>query len=394
MQNASNIITDTQIKAIAKDLQFTLCAVTPATKTAYQAQLKQWLKDKKQGQMHYLENHFPQRTDPNILLPGAKYIICLADQYPNKISQTKTQNQNPQALHHASPAKGKIARYAWGEDYHNTIKTRLHQLADTLALQFPGHQFKSATDTAPILEREHATRAGLGWTGKNTLLINPNKGSYLLLGQIVTTLPISIAQPAIVTDHCGSCTKCIQACPTQAIDPAGYTMDGSKCISYLTLEYRDIIPQKSHQPIGQWIAGCDICQEVCPHNHPETLTKKQNRYAAADTLTAEIPQAYQVKPLAQGLSLLDILHWQAEDRLRVFKKSALKRMKLHMVQRNALVAAGNDLIDLKKQKNQHAEMQNDRQKLYEKIKALASDDQAHEMVSTTAQQVLTRLDNA
>ena len=386
MPAAPNHISDTQIKAIAKDLQFTLCAVTPVKETAYKQELRQWLDDNKHGSMHYLNNNFDLRVNPKNLLDGALTIISVADQYPHTLPADFPLPEAPY---------GKIARYAWADDYHKTIKKRLFKLADALLEQFPEHAFKCATDTAPILEREHATRAALGWTGKNTLVINPNKGSYLLLGQIVTTLPIEVLEADIVTDHCGSCTKCIEACPTQAIDPEGYTMDGSKCISYLTLEHREMIPEGFYDQMGGWIAGCDICQEVCPHNQPLILEKKLGRSIPADTLSLGVPDAYEPRLPAPGLNLLTILGWSAEDRQTAFIKSALKRMKLEMVKRNAIIAASNylksiDFNHLDDVKSGDGSEFSVADKLWVKITELAGDEGQHELVRETARDVLKR----
>ncbi len=369
-------ITDVQVKAIAKDLRFTLCAVTPVSETAYRQELEQWLVDEKHGSMHYLADHFDLRVDPKNLLEGAVSIISVADRYPHELPEGYVLPEAPY---------GKIARYAWADDYHKTIKKRLFKLVDLLKERFPGYAFKCATDTAPILEREHATRAGLGWTGKHTLLINPNKGSYLLLGQIITTLPIKVLEAGQVMDHCGSCRKCIEACPTDAIDEGGYAMDGSKCISYLTLEHRGAIPEGFYEPMGDWIAGCDICQEVCPHNQPLTLDKKQGRVMGADTEAFAVAEGYTPRPPAPGLGLLEILNWTTEDRQKTFTKSALKRMKLKMVQRNAMIAAGNYLSGADCDEVVGVALR-------EKIIELAGDDGQHKLVQVTAQTVLKKID--
>ena len=159
--------------------------------------------------------------------------------------------------------QGRIARYALGDDYHEIIKDRLHVLADWLRQIAPDAQTRAAVDTAPVLERELAGLAGIGWVGKNTCVIHPRVGSWLLLGQIITTLSLSADEP--MPDHCGTCTRCIDACPTDAITQP-YQLDASRCISYLTIEHRGEIPTEFHGPIGDWLYGCDICQDVCPHN--------------------------------------------------------------------------------------------------------------------------------
>jgi epoxyqueuosine reductase len=241
-------------------------------------------------------------------------------------------------------------------------------MADALAETWPGHTFRAAVDTAPVLEREHAQRAGLGWVGKHTLLIHPQLGSWLLLGEIVTTLPLKTSAQAgrgPMSDHCGTCTRCIDACPTDCITP--YQLDAKRCISYLTLEHRGLIDQSLQTRMGEWVAGCDICQEVCPHNRPR------------DDAPAAQLDAYAPRDYATGLPLLELLGWTAEDRQRVFTRSALKRMKLDQVRRNAIIAAGNWLAT------------HDSPALRAKLRTIAADADESEVVRVTAQQVVARL---
>ena len=236
-------------------------------------------------------------------------------------------------------------------------------MADALRVRWPDHEYRTTVDTAPILEREHAARAGLGWVGKNTLLINSAVGSYFFLGEIVTTLAIkpSIESgAAAVTDHCGTCTRCIDACPTRCITP--YSIDASRCVSYLTLEHRGPIPPELHEPMGDWIAGCDVCQEVCPFNPMDENSAPTNHLAPR---------------LAAGL--LDLLHWDAPIRQRAFERSALKRLKLDQLKRNALIAAGNFLT------------RQDDEPLRARIQAIANDAAEPELLRTTAAQVLSHL---
>ncbi len=165
---------------------------------------------------------------------------------------------------------GRVARYAQGKNYHWVIKNRLHAMSDQLRLEYPEAKFRTFVDTVPVLERELAEMAGIGWQAKNTMVINARLGSYLLLGGVATTLellppPEQVRSP----DHCGTCTRCIDACPTQAITP--YSVDGSRCISYLTIEHREVIDPALHEAMGDWVYGCDICQEVCPHNSAESV---------------------------------------------------------------------------------------------------------------------------
>ena len=343
------------ILRLAEEQGFALAGIAPAEPSSYIDAVRDWVDEGKHGTMGYLAEHLNVRLDPGRLLEGAKSVICVADIYvgPTISDESQTLDPRPQT-------RGKIARYARGDDYHKVIKKRLHALADTLAERFPGESFRTTVDTAPALEREHAARAGLGWQARNTMMIHPRHGSYTLLGLIVTTLyvegprdqgprgrdekqssstsshlaprPLGPSAPAPPTDHCGHCTRCIDACPTDAIAAEGYSIDASRCVSYLTIEHRGVIDAEFHVGMGDWIAGCDICQEVCPYN------------AIAARHPLPVLDRYTPRPaLAGGLDLIDVLHWTAEDRAAAVQGSALKRIKLNMFRRNALIAAGNAL---------------------------------------------------
>ncbi|QQE12348.1 tRNA epoxyqueuosine(34) reductase QueG [Planctomycetota bacterium] len=377
-----------QIIELAQQHGFVLAGIASANPTKYPDALKQWIDNGMHGEMDYLANHLDVRLDPNNLLKNAQSVICLADAYfpilPNKAdspaSSADQPNENPVNQPHNEQISGRVARYAWGSDYHKVLKKRLFKIADELKTLFPDHEFRCTTDTAPILEREYATAAGLGWTGKHTLLIHPKLGSYLLLGTIVTTLPLptteQVGYPApniAPDDHCGSCTRCIDACPTQCISSDGYSLDGSRCISYLTLEHRSEIPIGFHDQIGEWIAGCDVCQEVCPHN-------RHGNHAPLDKLI----DAYKPKShLAAGLPLYEILDWTADDRQQTFMGSAIKRIKLNMIQRNAIVALTNQLIN---QEDHHLLIG-----LKQKLISIAQDD-GDDMVRKTAIQSIQRIE--
>ena len=341
---------------LGQDLGFAMIGITKALPSEHVDFLDQWLSDNKHGEMDYLAHHRDVRVDPAQLLEGAQSVICVADRYPHQTD-----------LPAPTPA-GRIARYAWGDDYHKVLKKRLMQLADTLREQYPDQQFRVAVDTAPIPEREHAKNAGLGWIGKHALLIHPDQGSWFALGVIVTTLPITPTVDKPMPDHCGSCTRCIDACPTNCITP--YQLDASRCISYLTLEHRSEISSDLQQQMGNWLAGCDICQEVCPHNRPRPSIDNAPHH-----------QRYTPRPPAPALNLLDVLNWTAVDRQQAFIGSALKRMKLEMVKRNAVIAAGNYLKD-----NTNAPM-------LEKLRELSMDFNESEMVRHTAKDVVKRLES-
>jgi epoxyqueuosine reductase len=238
------------------------------------------------------------------------------------------------------------------------IKRRLHQLCDELRADHSGASFRAFTDTAPVLEREYAARAGLGWTGKHTLIIHPRVGSYMLLGGILTTLDIAFSEP--IPDHCGTCTRCIDACPTDAISP--YSVDASRCIAYLTIERRPPIDPAFHEAIGGWLFGCDICQEVCPHNSAR---------AAPD------PVAPEYAPRRASFDLLGVLNWSDDDRRAAFESSALKRATLAMMKRNALIVGGNELAS--------------DPGFLARARELAADQREHPVVRQTASAVLQRL---
>ena len=350
---------------LARREQFALVGIAPAVVSEHAEHVRAWIARGEHGEMHYLENHLDVRLDPEMLLEGARSIICVADAYPPEDFPQDPSGED-------SEPRGRIARYAWGNDYHKTIKKRLFRVADGLRERFAEHQFKCTTDTAPLLEREHAARAGLGWIGKHTLLIHPRFGSYTLLGAIVTTLELETSEQAGYpepgvwpTDHCGTCTRCIDACPTDCITPR--EVDATRCISYLTLEHRSEIDPSLHEAMGDWIAGCDICQEVCPYN--------QEGYREP----LPIVERYEPRAPAPSLGLLDVLNWTAEDREAAFQGSALKRVKLDMLNRNALIAAGNHLC-----KNEDAALR-------ARVGELAEDEAQSPLVRETARRVLDRI---
>ncbi len=362
------------VRRLAQEQGFALLGIAPAQPSEHTEHVVTWLARGSHGEMGYLAQNIEQRLDPRALLPGARSIICVADLY--------VEGPTPSAAMGKSEIPfGRIARYAWGDDYHRVMKKRLHTLADALRERWPEHHYRTTVDTAPILEREHAQRAGLGWTGKHTLLIHPDLGSWLLLGEIITTLPLQTAADAgsgPMTDHCGTCTRCIDACPTQCITP--HQIDAQRCISYLTLEHRGPIDPALFPAMGSWIAGCDVCQEVCPFNQ-EQRGFKEDRSAAALSSKASILPNYRPRPPAPGIQLLDLLNWDGEERRRAFERSALKRLKLDQLKRNALIAAGNYL----RERNQPA--------LRHRIEEIAGNAQEVELVRATASAVLARLDD-
>lgn len=362
---------------------FDMLGIAPAQISDHGAFLEQWLGAGKHGEMDYLAANLSERLDPQKLVPGAKSILCVADRYPTK---------TPDALiAPAGVAQGKIARYAWRRDYHRDIKKRLHLLTDALRAQYPGNTFRAAVDTAPVLEREHAQRAGIGWIGKHTLLIHPQRGSFFLLGEIITTLPLQTSVEAgakIMTNHCGACTRCIDACPTQCI--SAYSVDATRCISYLTLEHRTPIAPDLQVKMGDWLAGCDVCQEVCPFNQ-EPSPAAPAVAMPEPVVIAEVAEGEEPPPTPMpvfqpqvSFGLLEILQWTPQARQAALIGSALKRIKLEQFKRNALIAAGNLLTASGPAHPQAGALR-------ERIEALASDVTEQPLVRQTASEVLTRL---
>ncbi len=315
----------------------------------------QWLDNGSHATMDYLAKKPEDRADPRSLLPQARTVICVADRYPYE----PTEPQDPMPVDQAVSAAGKIGRYAWGDDYHKNMKDRLHALADDLRELFPGEEFLTTVDSAPIFERDQAVKAGLGWIGKHTLLIHPRTGSWMVLGEILTTLNVQSAADAglMVDDHCGGCTRCIDACPTQCITP--YSVDASRCISYLTIEHKGLLDESLHGAMGQWIAGCDVCQEVCPHNvklagkqggvapyvpSEDRLAKRYSSRATQYREETPYHPGHATRAPGPAVGLLRILRWTPGEREEMLQRSALKRIKLEEFKRNAVIAARNFVL--------------------------------------------------
>lgn len=314
-----------RVLGLCRDLGFALAGVCRAEPSRWADELREWFARGLHGEMEYLTEELAKRVDVGLVLreadpdgPAAASVIMVADQYAKRSGD----DERPGA------GLGRIARYARGRDYHRTIKRRLHRLADRLRVEHPGTEYRTFVDTAPVLERELAVRAGLGWQAKNTMVIHPRRGSWLLLGGIVTNLELEPpAEQEAWGDHCGTCTRCIDACPTDAITP--YRVDATRCISYLTIERRGAIDESFFEGVGDWVYGCDVCQEVCPHNSPR---------AANDD---DVPAAY--APRTSRLDLLGVLGWGESERRSAFAVSAMKRARLDMMKRNALIALANQL---------------------------------------------------
>ncbi|MGE0770865.1 MAG: tRNA epoxyqueuosine(34) reductase QueG [Cyclobacteriaceae bacterium] len=268
--NSSTLEKRTQfIKSTAARLGFQFCGISKAQFLDEEApKLTEWLRRGYQGKMSYLENHFDKRLDPTLLVPGAKSVISLVYNYfPEKDL--------------AEEEQFKIAKYAYGEDYHVVIKDKLKEFMSLVRDEIGEVDGRAFVDSAPVMERAWAQRSGLGWIGKNSLLLNRKMGSFFFLAELIVDL--ALADDGPVKDYCGSCTACMDACPTDAI-PEPYVVDGSKCISYLTIELKEEIPPDVKGKFENWIFGCDICQDVCPWNRFAKPNEEQ-RFSPDESLT-------------------------------------------------------------------------------------------------------------
>jgi epoxyqueuosine reductase len=239
------------IKTKAAELGFSFCGISKAEFLKDEApRLEEWLKRYYHGKMSYLENHFDKRLDPTLLVPGAKSVISLLYNYYPEKDLTRESDL-------------KVAKYAYGEDYHFVVKDKLKILFDTIREKVGEVDGRVFVDSAPVMERAWAQKSGLGWIGKNSLLLNRQMGSFFFLAEVIIDLELEYDGPA--KDFCGTCTACMDACPTEAI-PEPFVVDGSKCISYFTIELKEEIPADVKGKFANWIFGCDICQDVCPWN--------------------------------------------------------------------------------------------------------------------------------
>lgn len=292
------------IKQKAAELGFSFCGIAKATFLEKEAvALEKWLNQNMNGQMDYMANHFDKRVDPRKLVDGAQSVITLLYNYYSPQKQTDTN----------AP---KISKYAYGEDYHFIIKEKLYQLLSNITEHIGPINGRAFVDSAPVLERAWAQKSGLGWMGKNANIIHKGSGSFFFLSELIIDLPLLYDTPA--TDHCGTCNACIEACPTQAIvEP--YKVDGSKCISYFTIELKEAIPNSMKGKFDNWMFGCDICQDVCPWNRFSS-PHKEPKFNLSDELQNMTRQEW-----------LDI----TEDVFKkVFKNSPVKRTKYNGLKRN------------------------------------------------------------
>ena len=302
-----------KVKAAAIAQGFDLVGVAPAQAPQHWSFYAQWLSLGYAGEMHYLGRNLERRADPCAIVPDAKSILCLGVNYLPKEEDPPTDE----------PC-GTISKYARGDDYHDLIKSRLFELLETIKTFDASADGRVYVDTGPVLERDFAVRAGLGWFGKHTCLIHKRKGSWFFLAEIILNIALDPDEPQL--DHCGTCTRCIDACPTDAIvEP--YVVDSQRCISYLTIELRDAIPRALRSAMGQWVYGCDICQDVCPWNQKQAQPTDE--------------PAFQARTGFDFPKLVDLLEMDQEAFSKTFKGSPIKRTKRRGLLRNAAVVLGN-----------------------------------------------------
>ena len=300
------------LKSDAERLGFGLAGVTPAVTPLGIERFEIWLEAGYAGQMHYLPDRKDAYAHPDSILDGVKSLLMLGRSY-------RTIEPSP------TPAgTGRVSRYSWGRDYHDRIHDDLRLLADALRSRVPDARVRGVVDTAPLLEREFAQRAGLGWIGKNGLLLNRQAGSWFFLAALLTDVELDYDPPE-ESDHCGSCTACLDACPTDAfVSP--YVLDSRRCISYLTIELRDAVPESLREGMGDWVFGCDVCQDVCPWNH---------RTPTCDDID------FLPRPDSDPLPLADLFDLDEASFRKRFRGSPLWRARRRGLLRNAAINLGN-----------------------------------------------------
>ena len=304
-----------QIRQFAHQLGFEACGFAKARRLEdEERKLEQWLTQGMHGEMKWMENHFDKRVDPTKLVPGAKTVVSVLCSYhqPELFRKQAEKEEEP-----------RISNYALGDDYHPVLKEKLFRLFEFTREQAGHVEGRVFVDSAPVLDKAWAVQAGLGWMGKNSNILNKQLGSWFFIGEMIIDLELEFDE--MTTDHCGSCTRCIDACPTDAIyEP--YKVDGSKCISYFTIELRNEIPEEYHDKMGNWIYGCDICQDVCPWNRKAKAGSEQRLMARPDLIDN------------------DVDYWEEldlQEYRRLFKKSAVKRAKFDGLKRNIRIAVSN-----------------------------------------------------
>jgi len=304
---------ESRIKELAVTLGFELVGIAPAVEADGFARLQDWLARGYSGEMTYLSNHGDARRHPESILPDVRSVVMVGISYkPTADSLRPTSNH------------GRVSCYAGGFDYHDVIRDKLKQLLTAIQIEAPGTQGRAVIDTAPLLERDFARRAGLGWFGKNTMLIDTKLGSYFFLGALLLDLALPIDAP-FATTHCGTCTRCLDACPTDAF-VAPYQLDARRCISYLTIELRGPIDDSLRPLMDDWIFGCDICQEVCPWNRKAPPGREEKLQANVTAL---------------ALDLIELLSLDDAGFRERFRHTPIWRTKRSGLLRNAAIALGN-----------------------------------------------------
>lgn len=328
------------IEQQARTEGFDLCGVAPVEGLAELGHMEEWLASGYAGEMKYLRDE--RRADPRLVLDGARSLIVVALNY--NTSQPHTHDAQKEHSGSEKGPRGWISRYAWGDDYHDVLGEKLNRMVGTMRGAFAeAFEARAYVDTGPIVERVAAKYAGLGWLAKNTCLINQRLGSWLFLGVIITTLELECSLApgeAPARDLCGKCTRCLEACPTNAF-PQPYVLDSRRCISYLTIELREAIPEELRGALGSATIGCDICQDVCPWNRKAPVTTmaafQPRRFSESDMQATEGQEEESLlEPQLEWLAALT-----QEEFSRIFRKSAAKRAKWRGLVRNACVALGN-----------------------------------------------------
>ncbi len=319
-QPSASSVTE-QIKGIAHRLGFDLVGVASVEPPEHFSFFENWLSQGYAGQMDYLARNVDRRGNVREIESDARSVLCVGLIYQPLESPAEKSDE---------PC-GQISRYARGDDYHHLMKARLLELLAEIQKMHPQANGRVYVDTGPVLERDFAARAGLGWFGKHTCLIDKNKGSWFFLGEIILNLALEADAP--VLDHCGTCTRCLDACPTDAI-VAPYVVDSRRCISYLTIELKGAIPRNLRPLMGNWIYGCDICQDVCPWNQKHAKSTDEPAFQARDGFAAP--------------KLSDVIAMDQAAFSETFKGSPIKRTKRRGLVRNAVVALGNvgSLLDV------------------------------------------------
>jgi epoxyqueuosine reductase len=304
-----------RLKQQAHTLGFELVGIAPATEADGFDRLRDWLERGFAGTMDYMHRHGAARRHPSSILPDVRSVVMLAMNYRPA--------GEPEKSVPGSPA-GRVSCYARGMDYHDVLRDRLNRLLDWLRQERPDCRGRGVVDTAPLLERDFAHRAGLGWFGKNTMLLNKRLGSYFFIGALLVNLELA-ADPPHMTSHCGTCTACLDACPTDAFAGPG-SLDARRCISYLTIEHKGEVPLELRAGVGDWVFGCDVCQEVCPWNRKAP---------------PGLEPTLQARPELEKLDLIEVLGLSEEEFRRRFRGTALLRAKRRGLLRNAALVLGN-----------------------------------------------------